>query len=107
MVKLAELRLWKIGKSIHKIIQDSKRFYLVVKLDCFYTTEPMKELGMLFMIFQTSPGFNKNHEHFVEQESLGQRYIQLPVKVSLLLAYTDEIGNYILNTPFQGSGEVL
>ena len=105
--KLAELRLWKIGKSATQIIQDSKRFLSGSETGLLLYYRTNEGIGNAVYDFsKQAQVFNKNHGAFRGTGINWSTAYPTSSQVSLL-AYTDEIGNYILNTPFQGSGEVF
>ncbi|MBK6859645.1 MAG: hypothetical protein IPG95_05095 [Saprospiraceae bacterium] len=105
--KLAELRLWNIGKSATQIVQDSRRFLSGSETGLLIYYRTIEGIGNAVYDFSKQAlEFNKNHGIF-RGSGIGWTDAYPTSSQLSLLAYTDEIGNYILNTPFQGSGEVF
>jgi len=105
--KLCELRLWKAEKSAAEILQDSKRFLSGSETGLLFYYRTNEGMGSaVYDYSKQAQVFNKNHGMF-RGSGIGWSTIYPTSGQVSLLAYTDAIGNYILNIPFNGSGEVF
>lgn len=103
---LDELRIWNIGKTVGQMRNDFSRVMNGGEVGLKAYLRMDEGVGSnAYDVSRSGTLYNRNHAAF---EGMTQWSDMIPSPSQLgASAYTDELGNYVLNVPYHGNGEVF